>query len=79
MPIGYLVSTGIMAMVVLSAVSRHGPSRSSPFRLSFLFGWVINRPLAAFVVLLASTALAIAQNGVDSPVFWTGLAFAVLA
>jgi acetyl esterase/lipase len=79
MPIGYLVSTGIMATVVLSAVSRHRRHRSSPFRLSLLFGWVINWPLVTFVVLLASTALAIAPNGVDSPVFWIGLALAVLA
>lgn len=79
MPIGYLVSTGVIATVVLSAVSRHRPRRSSPFRLSFLFGWVINWPLVAFVVLLASTALAIAQNGVDSPVFWIGFVLAALA
>jgi acetyl esterase/lipase len=79
MPFGYLLSTGIMAAVVLPAVVRHRPRRSSPFRLSLLFGFVINWPLLAFAVLVASTALAIAQDGVDSPVFWTGLALAVLA
>jgi acetyl esterase/lipase len=79
MPLGYLLSTGIMAAIVLPAVARHRPRRSSPFRLSLLFGYVINWPLPAFAVLVASTALAIAQDGVDSPVFWMGLALAVLA
>jgi acetyl esterase/lipase len=79
MPIGYLVSTGIMATFVLLAVARHHPRRSSPFRLSSLFGFLINWPFVAFVVLVASTALAIAQSGTDSPVFWIGLGFAVLA
>jgi hypothetical protein len=79
MPIGYLFSTGIIAAVVLSAVARHRPRRSSPLRLSLLFGYVINWPFLAFVVLVASTALAIAQDGVHSPVFWMGLALAVLA
>jgi acetyl esterase/lipase len=79
MPIGYVVTTGLMATFVLLAVSRHRPRRSSPFRLSFFFGWLINWPFVAFGVLVASTALAIAQSGVGSPVFWIGLGLAVLA
>ncbi|HEY7004715.1 MAG TPA: alpha/beta hydrolase [Gaiellaceae bacterium] len=35
--------------------------------------------MAVFVLLVASTALAVAQSGVGSPVFWIGLGFAVLA
>jgi acetyl esterase/lipase len=79
MPIGYLVSTGLMATFVLLAVSRHRPSRSSPIRLSYLFGFLINWPVVAFGLLVASTALAIVQSGVGSPVFWLGLGLAVLA
>src|SRR5262245_22881187 len=79
MPIGYLISTGLMAAFVLLAVSSHRPRRSSPFRLSFFFGFLINWPLVAIALLVASTALAIAQSGVGSPVFWIGLGLAVLA
>jgi acetyl esterase/lipase len=79
MPIGYLVSTGLMATFVLLAVSRHRPRRSSPVRLSYFFGFLINWPFVAFGLLVASTALAIAQSGVGSPVFWMGLGFALLA
>jgi len=79
MPIGYLVTTGLTATLVLAAVTRHRPRESSPFRLSYVFGLWFNWPLVVFLFLLASTALAIAQNGVGSPVFWIGLGFAVLA
>ena len=79
MPFGYLVYTALMATVVSLAVLRHRPRRSSPFRLSFFFGYLINWPFVAFVLLVASTALAIVQSGVGSPVFWIGLGLAVLA
>jgi acetyl esterase/lipase len=79
MPFGYLFSTGIMAAVVMSAVARHRPRHSSPFRLSGALGWLLNWPYAVLVALVASTAFTIAQSGVDSPVFWIGLGLAVLA
>jgi acetyl esterase/lipase len=79
MPIGYLVTTGLMAAFALSAMTGHHPRESSRFRLSYIGGLPFNWPLAAAVVLVASTALAIAQNGMDSPVLWIGLAFAVIA
>jgi acetyl esterase/lipase len=79
MPIGYLVTTALMAAVALPAAARHRPRQSSPFRLSGVFGLVLNWPLVAFALLVASTALAVAQSGVRSPVFWIGLGFAVLA
>jgi len=44
-----------------------------------MFGFLLNWPLAVFLLLAASTALAVAQNGVGSPVFWIGLGLAVLA
>jgi acetyl esterase/lipase len=43
-----------------------------------MVGFLLNWPLAVFLFLAASTALAVAQNGVGSPVFWIGLGFAVL-
>jgi acetyl esterase/lipase len=78
MPIGYLITTAILAAVVVASVARWRPRRSSPFRLSYLFGFLLNWPLVVFLLLVASTALAIVQNGVGSPVFWIGLAFAVV-
>ena len=79
MPIGYLVTTGLIAAVAVSAVARHRPRRSSPFRLSYLFGLWLNWPLVTFLLLVASTALAIDQNGVGSPWLWIGLGLAVVA
>ena len=79
MPIGYLVTTGIIAVVALSAVSGHRPRRSSPFGLRGMFGFLLNWPLAVVLLLAASTVLAVAQNGVGSPVFWLGLGLAVLS
>ncbi|HEY1368206.1 MAG TPA: alpha/beta hydrolase [Gaiellaceae bacterium] len=78
MPIGYLVYTGITATLALSAAARRRPRRSSPFRLSYALGLLLNWPVAAFVLLVASTALAIVQSGAGF-VFWIGLALAVLA
>jgi acetyl esterase/lipase len=79
MPVGYLIQTGLMATLSLSAAARRRPRRSSPFRLSYLFGFVLNWPVFAFALLVASTALAVDQSGTGSPVFWIGLGLAVLA
>ena len=80
MPIGYVVSTGLMATCTLFALVPPHPRRSSPFRVSFLLGFLVNElPFVAFYLLAASTALAIVQNGVDSSVFWVGFGLAVLA
>jgi acetyl esterase/lipase len=79
MPIGYLITTGVVAAVALLAVARRRPSRSSPFRLSNVIGFWLNWPLAVFLFLVASTALAIDQYGGGSPVFRIGLGFVLLA
>jgi acetyl esterase/lipase len=79
MPIGYLITMGWVAAVAFAAVSGHRPRRSSPFRLSYSIGFLLNWPLVVFFVLAASTALAIDQSGGGSPLFWIGLGFAVLA
>jgi acetyl esterase/lipase len=77
-PIGYLVTTAGLAATALSAVLRHGPSRSRPFRLSYIFGLWLNWPLVTFLLLVASTLLAVGQSGVDSPWLWTGVGLAVV-
>jgi acetyl esterase/lipase len=76
-PVGYLISTGLMAVFVLFAVAPPRPPESSPFRLSYWFGFLVNElPFVALYLLVASTVLAVIQNGVHSPVFWAGLALA---
>ena len=79
MPIGYLVTTGGVAAAAWAAVVRHRPRRSSPFRLSYVFGLWLNWPLASFLLLVAATLLAIDQDGVDSPGLWVGVALAACA
>jgi hypothetical protein len=44
-----------------------------------VFGLVLNWRVFAFVLLVASTALAIDQSGTGSPVFWVAFGFAVFA
>ena len=48
--------------------------------MSFWFGFLVNElPFAAFYWLLASTALAIGQGDVDSPIGWSAFGLAILA
>jgi acetyl esterase/lipase len=68
-----------VAAVALSAVRRRPPRRSRPFRISYLFALWLNWPLVVFLLLVASTALAIDQNGVGSHWLWVGLGLAVVA
>jgi acetyl esterase/lipase len=79
MPIGYLITTGGVAMAAWSAVLRHRPRRSSPFRLSYVFGLWLNWPLVTFLFLVGSTALAVDQNSLDSPLLRVGLVLAAAA
>jgi acetyl esterase/lipase len=79
MPIGYLVTAGLLAWVASAAALGMRPRRSSPFRLSYSVAFLLNWPLAVLALLAASTALAIIQSGVGSPVFWIGLGLAVIA
>jgi acetyl esterase/lipase len=79
-PLGYLISTGVMATYVLFALRPLRPRRSSPWRVSFWLGYLVNElPFLALLVLAASTALAIAQGDIATPVGWIGLGLAVLA
>jgi acetyl esterase/lipase len=47
--------------------------------MSYVFGLWLNWPLVAFLLLVASTALAIDQNGIHSRWLWIGLGLAVIA
>src|SRR5689334_6962913 len=79
MPIGYLITTFGVAAAAATAVLRRRPRRASPFRLSYVFGLWLNWPLVALALLAASTALAIAQSGAESPGLWIGLGLALVA
>jgi acetyl esterase/lipase len=79
-PIGYLITTALMATCVLLALGGRRPRRSSPFRVSFGASFLVNEfPVVAFGVLVASTALAVVQSGVGSTVFWVAFGLAVVA
>jgi acetyl esterase/lipase len=79
-PIGYLVTTTLMAWCTLFAVAPPRPRQSSPSNLSFRFGYLPNElPFVAFYWLLASTLLAIGQGDIDSPGGWVAFGVAVLA
>src|SRR5215468_807017 len=80
MPFGYLTTTGLVALGVLFAIAPPRPRRSSPFRASFVLAFMVNElPFFAVYWLVASTALAIVQSDISSPVGWTGLGLAILA
>ena len=80
MPFGYLVTTGVMLAYVLFAVAPPRPRRWSRWRVSFWLGYLVNElPFLAFLVLAASTALAIAQGDIATPVGWIGLGLAIVA
>jgi acetyl esterase/lipase len=80
MPIGYLITAGVMATYTVFALTPPRPRQSSPFRLSFWLGFLVNElPFVAVYVLVASTALAILQSGTESPIFWVAFGLAVCA
>ncbi len=79
MPIGYLVTTALMALCTVFALAPPRPRRSSPSNRSYWFGFLVNElPFVAFYLLLASTLLAVGQGDIDTPVGWVGFGLAVL-
>jgi acetyl esterase/lipase len=79
-PVGYLFTTLLVAWGTFFAVAAPRPRRSRRSSLSFWFGFLVNElPFLAFLCLLASTLLALAQGDLDNPVGWAGLGIAVLA
>ena len=80
MPIGYLVTTALVAWCTAFALRSPRPRRSSPSNASYWFGFLVNElPFVAFAWLAASTALALAQGDLWTPVGLVGLAVAALA
>jgi acetyl esterase/lipase len=73
-----LITSGGMAVVAVLAVVGYRPRTSRPFRVSHLFGLWLNWPLLTFVLLVASTVLAIAQSGLSMGV-WIGVALTAIA
>ena len=77
MPFGYLFTAGLMASSCCSPWRRPGRA-VEPMRLGFWLGFVVNElPFVAFYVPAASTALAIGQGDIATPVGWIGLGLAV--
>jgi acetyl esterase/lipase len=66
-----------MAVVAVLAVLQRRPRRSRPFRVTYLFGLWLNWPFFSFLLLVASTALALAQSGL-SVGLWIGLGLAAV-
>jgi acetyl esterase/lipase len=78
LPIGYLVNVAILAAGTWAALAPPRPRHSSPFRISFFLGFLLNElPFIAFLCLLASTSLAFVQGDIASTGGWVvvGLAF----
>jgi acetyl esterase/lipase len=79
-PFGYLIGTGVMATYVVFALAPPKPRHTSPVRVSFWLGYLVNElPFLGFYILVASTALAVGQSDIATPVGWIGLGLAILA
>jgi len=79
-PFGYLNTTAIVAVCTLFALAPRRRREPSQGNVSYWLGFLVNElPFLAFYVVLASTALAIGQGDIDSPVGWTAFALAILA
>jgi acetyl esterase/lipase len=79
-PIGYLVTTLLVAWGTFFAVAARPPRRSRPSSLNFWFGFLLNElPFLAFFWLLASTLLALAQGDLGTRIGLVGLALALLS
>src|SRR5262245_47765834 len=69
-----------MALYVVFALAPPKPRHTSPVRVSFWLGYLVNElPFLGFFILVASTALAIAQSDIETWVGWAGLTLAILA
>ena len=80
MPIGYLVTTALLASCALVAVAPPKPATTTPRSVVYLLGFVINElPFVAGYLLVGSTALAAVQSNLFTWAGLVGLALAVVA
>ncbi len=80
MPIGYLISTGLLATCTAVALRPPRPRRSSPFRASFWLAFLVNElPFVGLFLLAGATALALADHDVSGPAGWAVVGLAALA
>ena len=78
MPIGYLITVALIALGTMFALA---PPRQPPAlaAIGFRFGLVVNElPFVAFLVVAASTALALGDSEIDSPGGWVVVGVAAL-
>src|SRR5262245_63124897 len=69
-----------MALYVVFALAPPKPRHTSPVRVSFWLGYLVNElPFLGFYILVASTVLAITQSDIETWVGWAGLTLAILA
>ncbi len=74
-PVGYLVTTVLLAVWTFFAVAPPRPRHSSPSNRSYWFGYLLNElPFVAFYWLAASTGLALSEGAAGSWVGTTALA-----
>lgn len=80
MPIGYLVSTSLMAALALVAVAPAKPPSTRPWSWSYVFGFVVNEmPFFAAYWLVWWTVQAALQDDLTTPVGLAGLTVAIVA
>ena len=80
MPIGYLVTTALVAWCTAFALRPPMPHTTSRSNAAYWFGFLVNElPFVAFAWLAASTALALVQGDLFTPVGVVGLAVAAFA
>lgn len=79
MPVGYLLSVGLVAWCTAFALRPPRPRTSSPSNLAYWFGFVVNElPFLALLWLLLATVQAYASGDLATPVGWAGLATAAV-
>ena len=79
MPVGYLITVGLVAAGVLLAIAPLRRS-GSPGTVSFILSAVVNEsPFLAVYYVVAATLLALGQGDLNTPLGWAGLTLAGLS